>query len=441
MSLDQAFVAATRLGYGPKPGDLRRIAGDPRGWARAQLDDRELPRPLQGLPPSHATMTRTLKRLDEGVESYMAYLRREAADLLKHDAARRTAAAIVGPSPFRERWVHFWSNHFTVSSKRSQIIAAAGAFEREAIRPNVTGSFADLLLASSRHPVMLAYLDNQQSFGPNSMAGTLRGRGLNENLAREILELHTLGVNGGYTQDDVIGLAKMITGWGVARPADPSPGSFVFRDRGHEPGSKVMLGKTYQAAGMREGEEALRDLAKHPSTARFLSQKLARHFIADDPAEDTVTRLTRTFRDTEGDLRQMALAVIDLPELWAAPLGKFKTPNDYVISTLRALGGIDPGDEPLIGVLGLLDQFPFSAPSPAGWSDLGSDWISPESLLRRIEWVRAAAQRLPAGNPRALAEDLLGPVLSAATRETIAQAQSPAEGLALMLASPEFQRK
>jgi uncharacterized protein (DUF1800 family) len=441
MSLDQAFVAATRLGYGPKPGDLRRIAGDPRGWARAQLDDRELPRPLQGLPPSHATMTRTLKRLDEGVESYMAYLRREAADLLKHDAARRTAAAIVGPSPFRERWVHFWSNHFTVSSKRSQIIAAAGAFEREAIRPNVTGSFADLLLASSRHPVMLAYLDNQQSFGPNSMAGTLRGRGLNENLAREILELHTLGVNGGYTQDDVIGLAKMITGWGVARPADPSPGSFVFRDRGHEPGSKVMLGKTYQAAGMREGEEALRDLAKHPSTARFLSQKLARHFIADDPAEDTVTRLTRTFRDTEGDLRQMALAVIDLPELWAEPLGKFKTPNDYVISTLRALGGIDPGDEPLIGVLGLLDQFPFSAPSPAGWSDLGSDWISPESLLRRIEWVRAAAQRLPAGNPRALAEDLLGPVLSAATRETIAQAQSPAEGLALMLASPEFQRK
>ncbi|MBM3504966.1 MAG: DUF1800 domain-containing protein [Alphaproteobacteria bacterium] len=420
---------------------MARIARDPRGWLSAQLDDSSLPKPLADLPTAQASMTTTLRRLAEGAERYMNFLRQEAAQMLRRDAARRTAAAILSPVPFRERLVHFWSNHFTVSSKRFQIIAAAGAFEREVIRPRVTGSFTDLLLGSTKHPVMLAYLDNQQSFGPNSMAGQRRGVGLNENLAREILELHTLGVGGGYDQQDVIGLAKMITGWGIAQPAEGSPGGFVFRPQGHEPGAHAMLGKTYAAAGVAQGEAALRDLARHPATAVFVARKMARHFIADQPDDATIAKLARTFRDTEGDLRQMALALIATPELWDEPLSKFKTPNDLVISTFRALGGIDPGDDALIGALAIFDQFPFSAPSPAGWSDQAGDWLSPEALMRRIEWGQAVAQRIPVNNPRALAEDLLGPMLGRETRETIAQAQSPAEGLALLFASPEFQRK
>ncbi|MSO66132.1 MAG: DUF1800 family protein [Alphaproteobacteria bacterium] len=222
IALEQAFIASTRFGFGPLPGELRAIAGDPRGWRAAQLDDPKQPKSLRDLPEAAQLTTQTLRKLGEGVEPYTAFLRRDAVAHLRKEAGRRTAAAIDSDAPFVERLVQFWGNHFTVSSKRFQIIASAGAFEREALRPRVTGSFADMLLASTKHPVMLAYLDNAVSFGPNSMAGVRRGVGLNKNLAREILELHTLGVNGGYGQDDVFDLAKILTGWGIARPIEPA---------------------------------------------------------------------------------------------------------------------------------------------------------------------------------------------------------------------------
>ncbi|MEQ8247986.1 MAG: DUF1800 domain-containing protein [Alphaproteobacteria bacterium] len=444
MATEQAYVAATRFGYGPRPGDLVMIASDPKGWLRDQVENTDLPTELRNLGPSAPLLAETQRQQQGAPQAYVKYLKGEARDVLGREVGRRTMAAIRSGTPFRERLVHFWSNHFTISVKRPQIIAAAGAFEREAIRPNIFGTFADLLVAVTQHPVMLMYLDNQFSFGPNSPAGRQRDFGLNDNLAREILELHTLGVDGGYTQDDVIGLAKLLTGWGVARPQDRSsgtPGAFVFRAVGHEPGTKTLLTKTYRQNGVRSGEEALRDVARHPATARFVATKLATHFVADEPSAASISRLEKVFKDTGGDLRALTLALIDIPETWDAPLSKFKTPNDLIISSLRALNVNELADQRIIGALGLLNQFPFTAPSPAGWSDKTADWMTPEALMTRIEWLRALGNVSPVPNPVDWAESIVGPVLSDETRTTVAQAQSRTEAVALVFSSPEFQRK
>ena len=443
MSLDHAFIAATRFGFGPRPGDPQPIAGDPRGWLRAQLGEAVPPRALQGLENTAALYTTLDRERQKGPGPYMAYLKDQASAVVKHEAARRTAAAIESDSPFRERLVQFWSNHFTVSATRTVAAALAGAFEREAVRPNVTGRFADLLLASSQHPGMLVYLDNYVSFGPQSRIGSNRERGLNENLAREILELHTLGVDGGYSQADVIALARIISGWSVAGIKELGTGRYRYRPFAHEPGDKVLLGKTYREDGEDEGKAALSDLARHPATARFIATKMARHFIADDPAPATVARLAGVFRQSDGDLNQMALALIDSPEVWEAPLSKFKTPNDLVISTFRSFSQRQMDDDrPLIGALSELGQFPFNAPSPAGWPDRAADWLAPEALMRRIEWARGIGQAAPQnGQILQWAELVLGPALSRPTRTLISQADSTREAVALGLASPEFQRR
>ena len=309
-----AFIAATRFGFGARPGDLREIAADPRGWLEEQLDANESPESFATLESSAYHYEKFDEARRAGSEALIKHLRGPGLDALKREGALRTLAAVRSETPFRERWVQFWGNHFTVSSKKFQIASGVGSFEREAIRPNSMGGFETLLLASTKHPVMLLYLDNTASMGPRSMAGVTRSMGLNENLPREILELHTLGVDGGYTQDDVVALAKLITGWGVAGPDDPKPGSFIFRRFGHEPGRKDLLGVRYRQGGSREGEAALGDLAKHPSTAQFIATKLARHFVADDPPPAVVERLKTVFMETDGDLRAVAKALIASPE-------------------------------------------------------------------------------------------------------------------------------
>ncbi|MBL8157578.1 MAG: DUF1800 domain-containing protein, partial [Anaerolineae bacterium] len=229
-------------------------------------------------------------------------------------------------APFLERLVWFWSNHFTISVLKQRMIFVAGGYEREAIRPNVLGRFEDLLIATVRHPAMLLYLDNAFSIGPDSPAGRFTGRGLNENHAREILELHTLGVNGGYTQTDVIELARVLTGWSVDRQGTDNDNGFKFFPNRHQPGTKTLLGKTYAEAGEAEGRQALIELARHPSTARHIATKLARHFIADEPPPQAVARLERVFRDTGGDLKAMAIAIVDEPAAWQPSLTKMRTP-------------------------------------------------------------------------------------------------------------------
>jgi uncharacterized protein (DUF1800 family) len=437
-----AFVALNRFGLGAAYGDLDRVAGDPRGWLTDQLA-----RPV-ALPPELGSFgpgsdhARDLVNAIQDKSVLKEQFRKEARALYLKEVGQRTLAAIHSKTPLIERLTHFWSNHFTVSIAGKPVLAVlVGAFEREAVRPHVTGRFHDMLRAVVGHPAMLIYLDNATSVGPNSRGGRARDKGLNENLARELLELHTLGVDGGYTQTDVQELAKILTCWSVGRPKSDEAGRFRFHRIIHEPGDKTLLGKRHREAGMAEGEAALADLARHPATARHIATKLARHFIADRPPPAAVDRLARVFHDSDGDLAELTRAVIALAEAWADPLAKVKTPQDLVTSALR-LTTFDGDTDKLVGSLALLGQTPFGAPSPAGWPDDAAGWIGPEASLQRIEWSMALAQRLPRElSPPALAEATIAPVADRDTLLAIERAPDAREAIALLFASPEFQRR
>lgn len=442
MSAAGGFVAVNRFGLGARAGELARASGDSRGWLAAQLAASPPPSPrLAGLATGGENMALFQRSRRQGAADARRLIRQEFRAIYLREATGRTLTQIEADAPFRERLVAFWSNHFTVSVQRPTLLGLAGAFEREAIRPNVTGRFRDMLIAATRHPAMLVYLDNALSIGPNSVAGRRRGRGLNENLGREILELHTVGVSGGYTQNDVREFAKILTGWSLGRSEDGDAGHYKFQPIIHEPGDKTMLGLRFPEAGEEEGVAALTALARHPATAAHIAAKFARHFIADRPPDAVVARLTRLFRDSDGDLAALAHAIVDAPEAWAHPLAKVKTPNEFAVSALRATGF--PGEpERLIGALRVLGQAPFAAPSPAGWPDMAEHWIGPESVLRRAEWAMVMALRAERTHrPDALFAATIGPVADAATRASIAGAPSVAEGLALVLASTEFQRR
>jgi uncharacterized protein (DUF1800 family) len=298
-----------------------------------------------------------------------------------------------------------------------------------------------LLGAVIKHPAMLSYLDNVLSFGPNSRAGRATGRGLNENLARELLELHTLGVDAGYTQDDVTALAMILTGWSIGRAKSDEAGHFVFQDKAHEPGEKTLLGVRFEEAGIEEGERALDMLASHPATARHVAMKLARHFVADEPPADAVARLETVFRESGGDLHVLSRAIVDLDAAWAEPLSKLKTPVEFTVSALRALGGNrDIEAKKLLGSLRLMGQVPFNAPSPAGWPDRASDWASPQALMERAEWSMSVAAKVARGiDPAALLDGTIAPVAPEDTRLAVARAPDRTEAVAMLLACPEFQ--
>jgi uncharacterized protein (DUF1800 family) len=299
---------------------------------------------------------------------------------------------------------------------------------------------------------MLLYLDNQVSVGPNSKAAQKRDRqhaehknGINENLARETLELHTLGVGGGYTQADVTSYAEVITGWSIGGDRGHyagEPGKFVFRPEFHEPGAKVVLGKRYPDTGYEQGVAVLRDLANHHSTARFIATKLARHFIADDPPEKAVERIAQAYTNSGGHLPTVYNALIDSPEAWTQPLAKYKTPSDYIVSSYRGLQVPLENVRTPLAPFELLGQRIYSPGSPAGWPDRSADWDGASALMKRIEWADAVGQRL--GSRRdaaALAPQLLGETLSTATRTAIAHATSGAQAVTLLLAAPEFMRR
>ncbi|MGE0119858.1 MAG: DUF1800 family protein [Dongiaceae bacterium] len=437
-----AFVALNRFGLGAAFGELQRAGDDPDRWLRAQLAPRPEPPPELAGFAAGSDHARTIVNAVQDKSILKEKFRKTARAVYLEEVGQRTLAAIRSRTPLIERLVHFWSNHFTVSIAGKPVLAMlVGAFEREAIRPHVTGRFADMLRAVVGHPAMLLYLDNATSVGPNSRGGRARDKGLNENLARELLELHTLGVDGGYTQADVQELAKILTGWSVGRPKSRDAGQFRFHDIIHEPGEKTLLGRRYREAGMAEGEAVLADLARHPSTARFIARKLARHFIADQPPPAAIDRLAEIFRDSDGDLLEVTHGLIARDEAWADPLAKVKTPQELVIAALR-LTTYDGDAEKLVGALALLGQTPFAAPSPAGWPDDAAGWISPESSLRRIEWSMALAQRLPRDlSPSALAEATIAPVAARDTMLAIERASDVREAIALLFASPEFQRR
>lgn len=344
---------------------------------------------------------------------------------------------------FAERMVLFWSNHFAVSAAKGPIVRViAGAFEREAIRPHVFGRFADMLMAVETHPAMLVYLDNQRSVGAESRAGASSKRGLNENLAREILELHTLGVGGGYTQADVTALAEIITGWTIVGPQARlgQPGTFVFNPRAHEPGPRTLLGVRYPAGGQEQGRAALLALARHPATARHLALKLARHFVADTPPPELVDALASTFTRTDGDLAAVSETLVSHDLAWQAERGKMRSPLEFAIALVRATA-MTPRVPRFAGALASMGQPLWAPPGPNGFSDMTATWASAEGLSARMDVASWAAEQATGQDPRQLAESLSGPLLSAATREAVARAETRRQGLALLFLSPEFQRR
>ena len=473
-----AAIALNRFGLGARPGDA--APADPRDWLLGQLG-RFDPRPavITALPDAAAMTLQYRQNLAQLRRQGVIGARRPGdpeppkgpeAEAMANAAQRerrqafaqayggqvgaRLALSLTSATPFAERLVHFWANHFAISTDKLATATMGGPLEFEAIRPYIGAKFSDMLLAVTRHPGMMFYLDQAQSIGPNSLLGEAARRrnaprqpGLNENLAREILELHTLGA-GNYTQADVASLARALTGWSIGgfvrRPlgvAAPD-GQFVFQPAWHEPGSVTVAGRPYRQNGEAQALAILNDLAVHPLTARRLAEKLARHFVADVPPPALVTRMAAAYLASGGQLMALYRALVEAPEAWSQPLTKFKTPWDWLVSSLRALGRENVPPLQAIGALRELGQPVWRPGSPAGWEDDAARWAAPDALLRRVEVASRIAAPLAATlDARSLAPRILPGTLSPATASAIARAESPAEGLALLLVAPEFLRR
>ncbi|WP_454723165.1 DUF1800 domain-containing protein [Delftia acidovorans] len=456
--MNSAAIALNRFGLGARPDEA--LPADPQRWLLEQFA-RYQPQPpawaghadTDALLSDYQSRQRELRSLPEDQRAAARQqLRRGARNGYLDAVNARLASAIDTPAPFVERLVHFWSNHFAVSVEKPVVLDLAGAYEAEAIRPHVLGRFEDLLLAAVRHPAMLVYLDQAQSVGPASPAAQRaarrnpdKTRGLNENLAREIMELHTLGVRSGYTQQDVTEFARALTGWSLGNDAgSPAAGAgFQYRPALHEPGPRRLLGRSYAAGGQEQALAILRDLAASPATALHVAAKLARHFVADDPPPALVQRLAAAYQRSGGDLPAVYRALIDSPEPWAAPATKFKTPWEWAVSSMRALGRRELKGAQAAGLLNQLGQPVWRPGSPAGYDDIAASWAAPDALVRRVELAqRLAAQAGNSVDARALAPRLLpGDALDAGTAEAIARSESGSGALALLLVSPDFLRR
>ncbi|MFQ6549238.1 DUF1800 domain-containing protein [Aestuariibius sp. 2305UL40-4] len=360
------------------------------------------------------------------------------------------ARSIETQDGLRERLVRFWADHFTIRAKGGQNLQFVPIYIEEAIRPHVTGRFSDMLKAVITHPRMLIYLDQNRSFGPNSKRAERLGRGgLNENLARELLELHTLGVDGPYTQHDVRELAELLTG--LSHDGDRQ---FDFRGHYAEPGAETVLGQSYggDKPSLSDIHAVLDDLAAHPATAEHLSRKLARHFIADVPPDDLVMALSATYRETGGALLAMAATLVGHPLSWSVEKQKVKQPYDFVESALRA---VDVAPQKLLALdrkevqrylhrpLTVMGQSPRGPVGPDGWPEEAEAWVTPQGMAGRIDW----AMRLPVvlgpdlPDPRRFVHGALGPEPDEAVVFAAGAAETPAEAIGIVLASPDFQRR
>jgi len=507
-----AATALRRFGLGPKPGEIAKIAADPRGFllsalispALARIDDspelgsspkvfaeleearveqafmkafgqsgppntaQGAPQPgAQPVPPTTAGMkvasaaTLAPPNMMAGGPPAPAMapanaqpanaqpnpgqpLAKVRRDALREETFARFNRAVATDIPFLERLVYFWSNHFCVSITKGPVRALAGSFEREAIRPHILGRFADMLKAVEQHPAMLIYLDNQQSIGPNSPAGIGRDRGLNENLAREILELHTVGVDGGYTQADVTNFARIITGWTYGQGemvTEADWGRFIFTPGRHEPGVFTVMGKRYPIPGRGAGEALLADLAVHPATARHIARKLARHFVSDNPPPALVAVLEKRFLDTHGDLAAVTRALVEAPESWDAKPAKIVPPFDYTVSLVRGFQlKWQPGE--LNRLANVLGQPLWQVPSPKGWPDDNDAWMGPSPVRERLRIAEMVGKQVPGNvDPRMVLADLAGPAVREETKVAVQRAETREQAFQLMIMSPDFLRR
>jgi len=459
---ERASHALNRLAVGPRPADAAAIqAQGPKRWLAdfiaTQLAPEAVALPerltqrlaaLDTLPLTTAELMaryREAQRLAreakrEGAAAGDA--RRELVQPIAQQArAQRLLRAIDSPAQLQELLVDFWFNHFNVFAGKGAVAVLVGDYERRAIRPHVFGSFRAMLGASAKHPAMLIYLDNAQSVGgPAARAG----RGLNENYARELMELHTLGVDGGYAQRDVTELARMLTGWTIG-PGD----EFRFEPRRHDAGPKQWLGRTIAPAGQAEGELALDLLAAHPATARHIAGQLAQAFVADEPPPALVQRMADRFLAAQAQpdqLAQVMRTMITSDEFWRREAwgAKFKTPYQYLLSSLRAVDAPLPEDlQPLLGALAQAGMPLYGAQTPDGYKNTAAAWMNAEALAQRIQLAQTLNQRLRRSGLGADAQTLLatlGPSISPGTRETVA-AEPAALQLALLLGSPDFMHR
>ncbi|NDP61943.1 DUF1800 domain-containing protein [Polaromonas sp.] len=439
--------ATSRLGYAPTPDQTAALT--PRAWALNQIDlayaaSQQAP----AIPPELARINAPLGDIARDFQA-----EREARKILRTQAvpdasgklplsppaagvpafslemAQSAAAwrvmACSDPAlenPLLARMTEFWFNHLNVFVGKGNVRPFVGHYAVNVIRAHALGRFEDLLLASARHPAMLYYLDQAQS----------SNRGLNENYARELMELHTLGVGGGYTQNDVHELARILTGWTVnLRDGE----GFRFAERLHDKGSKTFLGRSYISEGMQEGEDAIRFLARQPATAHRVSERLATFFVADRPPPALVERLSQTFLASQGDIRAVMRTLVASPEFWAADNLLFKTPLDFACSALTAAGGVKDRRD-MVQALGFLAQAgqPMHGwQTPDGYKTDAATWLAPEALTRRADFAMGLAQRIPE-------PVYLNAFFSLATQQRIAREPEKMR-TGLMLASPDFMRK
>lgn len=462
-------IAHNRFGLGVRPNQPALSNKSTKQWLSEQLAPLQYPNQLTSSSELIETL-HAFRQLRKNQKSKPAKektnnrmqnensMQPDSQDQVKHarKAINRKAVAlqidtlrhaINTTHSFQARLLDFFSNHFSVSGTNINMRALAPTLEREAIAPHLSGQFADLLIAVEQHPAMQIYLNNNQSIGPDSKVGQKRNKGLNENLGREILELHTLGVDGGYQQQDVRELAKAITGWTVNYDPKKSraDAGFFFKAAAHQPGTRTILGKAYKQNGIEQGEQILKDLAAHPATAQHLSAKLARHFISDEPNAELVSAMAKQWHNTNGNLSAVLSTMIEHPASWKNETKKYKTPREFLISAFRACelkidGDPDKGpykDKALLNSLTIMGQTPFNAGSPAGYGDTASDWDGAEALISRIEWVDKLTQRVNK-NAVELADTVLGDALTKQTRQQLQGAESRQQALALLLLSPEF---
>ena len=466
INMSATAIAVNRFGLGVSLNDQdlnNNTSSDAKKWLNTQFGQYQaVPNAWENQRKTSAIIadlaqyqmqTRNTSNNDQ--ESVKRAFRRNVRDDYLAAVNARTENALTSPTPFVERLVYFWSNHFAVSVQKPAVTDLAGAFELEAIRPFVLGNFKDMLLAVEKHPAMLLYLDQAKSIGPYSRAAERlaardpsKKRGLNENLAREILELHTLGVRSGYTQADVTEFARALTGWSVvgdnAKDKNVVEGDngFAFRPQIHEPGSRTMMGKNYVQTNQAQAEAVLSDLASSPTTARHIATQLAQHFVGDMPPNSLIDKLASTFLNSGGNLMQVYRTLIDAPEAWQPTPVKFKTPWEWLISSLRGLGRNDLEGINASQILNELGQPVWKPGSPAGYDDIADTWAAPNALLRRVEMAQRLAA--PLGDKldaRALADKLLLGAISSATLTQISRAESATTGLALLLVCPEFLRR
>ena len=476
----QAVIAVNRFGLGARSNELEQAAINPKGWLLKQMVSPQFNTPLinsqlvntelafkqfsahranrvmrnkmqNDMAASSMSGIKSGAAKTGGMTNYAKQMRQTQKQLLVDSLWQ----SVETSQPFNIRLLDFFSNHFSVSSSTVQLNVLAPLLEREAIAPHLFGRFEHMLIAVVKHPAMLLYLDNAQSTGPNSTVGRRskarrinKGRGLNENLAREILELHTLGIDGGYRIGDIQTLAKAISGWSVSHPKDVKQKGFVYRENMHEPGTRRLLGKNYkERRSTQQGERILKDLARHPSTARFVSYKLAQYLISDKPSDELVDAMSDTWQKTNGDLHAVITALVKHDDSWQLERQKFKTPREFVVSALRALEA-NPNKPKsffngIIYHLNEMGQSPFNAGSPAGYSANAEAWTGSDALMKRIDWVNRLNVVTPKlnGTVLALSQQLFADNVSEPTLLAIKRAETARQARTLLFLSPEFQRR